>query len=173
MHQKDLTNTVYVIKILSCAVLIVVLALIFDKDKDTNFFLWASLTAFFTIQHDLSQKINYSQVTGNFIGSIVGILIWLGMTKSSFLHMYYINLEYLFFILGIFLTTLICVSCRAAQYAGIALSSFMIVSVYDFGHHTLDGALLRIVYCLVGCITVYGVEYICQRILQKKLLSSS
>ena len=47
MHQKDLTNTVYVIKILSCAVLIVVLALIFDKDKDTNFFLWASLTAFF------------------------------------------------------------------------------------------------------------------------------
>ncbi|CAB1208449.1 FUSC family protein [Acinetobacter bouvetii] len=173
MHPKDRANTLYVVKILSCAVAIVVLALIFDKDKDTNFFLWASLTAFFTIQHDLNQKINFNQVTGNFIGSLVGILIWLGMAQASFLHMYYINLEYLFFVLGIFLTTLICVSCRATQYTGIALSSFMIVSVYDFGHHTIDGALLRIVYCLVGCLIAYAVEYCCQRFIQDKWFKAS
>ncbi|WP_228198742.1 MULTISPECIES: hypothetical protein [Acinetobacter] len=75
MHSKDFANTVYVVKILSCAIIMVLLALIFDKDKDTNFFLWGSLTAFFTLQYDLKQKINFNQVTGNFIGSVVGIII--------------------------------------------------------------------------------------------------
>jgi hypothetical protein len=158
MHKKDFANTAYVIKILCCAIITVLLAVIFDKDKDTNFFLWASLTAFFTLQYDSNLKINFSQVTGNFIGSAVGIFIWYAMSKASFLHLYYINLEYLFLVLGIVLTTIICVSFKAAKYTGIALSSFLIVTVYDVGHHTIDGALLRIAYCLTGCLTAYAVE---------------
>ncbi|WP_374665469.1 FUSC family protein [Acinetobacter sp.] len=167
MHKKDFANTAYVIKILCCAVLAVLLAVVFDKDKDTNFFLWASLTAFFTLQHDLNQKINFSQVTGNFIGSAVGILIWVSMSKASFLHLYYINLEYLFLVLGIVLTAIICVSFKAAKYTGIALSSFLIVTVYDVGHHTIDGALLRIAYCLTGCFIAYAVEYSSLYFIQK------
>lgn len=86
-------------------------------------------------------------------------MIWVAMAKASFLHLYYINLEYLFLVLGILLTTIICVSFKAAKYTGIALSSFLIVIVYDVGHHSIDGALLRIAYCRAGCLTAYAVEY--------------
>ncbi len=170
MHKKDFANSVYVIKILACALIMVTLALIFDKDKDTNFFLWGALTAFFTLQYDLNQKINFNQVTGNFIGSAVGILIWIAMHHASFLHLYYVNLEYLFLVLGIVLTTVICVSFKAAPFTGIALSSFLIVTVYDVGHHTIDGALLRIVYCLIGCLTAYAVESSAARLIKKASL---
>ncbi len=167
MHSKDLANTIYVVKILCCAIIMVLLALIFDKDKDTNFFLWGSLTAFFTLQYDFRQKINFNQVTGNFIGSVVGIIIWIAMSKASFLHLYSVNLEYLFLVIGITLTTIICVSCKASQFTGIALSSFLIVTVYDVGHHTIDGALLRIAYCLIGCLVAFLIEKISLAILSK------
>lgn len=169
MNQKHLINTLYILKILSCAVAIALLAIIFDKDKDTNFFLWASLTAFFTIQFDLDKKINFNQLSGNFIGSMVGILIWLAMSKAYFIHMYYINLEYLFLVIGIFITTTVCVLSKATEYTGIALSSFLIVTVYDVDHHTIDGALLRILYCFIGCIVAYTIENLSLKLLNRKL----
>ncbi|WP_256733381.1 hypothetical protein [Acinetobacter sp. SwsAc6] len=89
------------------------------------------------------------------------------MSKASFLHLYYINLEYLFLVIGITLTTIICVSCKASQFTGIALSSFLIVTVYDVGHHTIDGALLRIAYCLIGCLVAFLIEKISLAILSK------
>ncbi len=169
MNTKSYVNTLYILKILSCAICIAVLAIIFDKDKDTNFFLWASLTAFFTIQFDLDKKINFNQVIGNFIGSLVGILIWLAMSKASFIHMYYINLEYLFLVIGILITTSICVLSKASEYTGIALSSFLIVTVYDVDHHTIDGAILRIIYCLIGCLIAYAIEKLSLKILNRRL----
>lgn len=159
MNQKHYANTLYIFKVLSCAIIIVILALLFDSNKDTNFFLWASLTAFFTLQIDLDKKINFNQVTGNFIGSMIGILIWIAMDKISFIHTYSINLEYFFLILGVLITTTFCILFRASEYTGIALSSFLIVTVYDVGHHTIDGALLRILYCFIGCIVAYSVEF--------------
>ena len=168
MTKHYIANTFYILKILSCAVCIALLAIIFDKDKDTNFFLWASLTAFFTIQFDLNKKINFSQVSGNFIGSFVGILIWFAMSKATFIHLYYINLEYLFLVIGIFITTSICVFSKASEYTGIALSSFLIVTVYDVNHHTIDGALLRIAYCLIGCFVAYAIETLSLKLLSKK-----
>ncbi|ENV35256.1 aromatic acid exporter family protein [Acinetobacter gerneri] len=159
MNIKHFTNSLYIFKILSCAIIIVILALLFDSNKDTNFFLWASLTAFFTIQFDLDKKINFNQVTGNFIGSVIGILIWIAMDRTPFIHTYNINLEYFFLILGILITTSFCVLLKATEYVGIALSSFLIVTVYDVGHHSIDGALLRISYCFIGCLVAYLVEY--------------
>lgn len=159
MPNKIYVNSLYIFKILGCAILIMILALLFDKNKDTNFFLWASLTAFFTLQFDIKKSINFNQFTGNVIGSVIGILIWLGMSNSSFLNSYSISLEYLFLVLGIFLTTLICMCFKAIEYTGIALSSFLIVTVYDVGHHTIDGALLRILFCFIGCIVAYIVEH--------------
>ncbi len=159
LNQKHYANTLYIFKILCCAIIIVILALLFDRNKDTNFFLWASLTAFFTLQIDLDKKINFNQVTGNFIGSMIGILIWIVMDRTPFIHTFSINLEYFFLILGILITTTFCILFRATEYTGIALSSFLIVTVYDVGHHTIDGALLRIAYCFVGCLVAYSVEY--------------
>lgn len=160
MNQNPYSNALYIFKILACAVIIVLLALCFDSNKDTNFFLWASLTAFLTLQIDLNKKLNLTQLIGNFIGSAVGILIWLAMDHSSFIHSYNVNLEYLFLILGIFITTTICVLFKSSTYTGIALSSFLIVTIYDVGHRTIDGALLRIAYCFIGCIIAYLIEYL-------------
>jgi len=167
MTHHHYANTLYIFKILSCAICIALLAIIFDSNKDTNFFLWASLTAFFTIQLDLNKKLNFHQVIGNFIGSVVGILIWISMDRSSFIHTYSINLEYLFLVIGILITTSICVLFKASEYTGIALSSFLIVTIYDVNHHTIDGALLRIGYCLIGCLIAYLIENICSKILRK------
>lgn len=167
MPEHVYKNTLYIFKILGCSVLIVILALLFDKNKDTNFFLWASLTACFTMQFDYKKSINFTQFTGNFIGSVIGIIIWIGMSSSSFLHSYSISLEYLFLVIGIFLTSIICLCFKAVQYTGIALSSFLIVTVYDVGHHTIDGALLRIFYCFIGCVVAYVVEHSCTFFFQK------
>ena len=167
MPEHVYKNTLYIFKILSCSMCIVVLALLFDKNKDTNFFLWASMTACFTMQFDYKKTINFSQFTGNFIGSVIGIIIWIAMSSSSFLHSYSISLEYLFLVLGIFLTTLICLVLKAVQYIGVALSSFLIVTIYDVGHHSIDGALLRIFYCFIGCIVAYVVEHSANFLLHK------
>jgi hypothetical protein len=158
MNRNHLSNALYLFKILGCAVIIVILALCFDSNKDTNFFLWASLTAFLTIQMDSGKKINFNQLIGNFIGSAVGILIWLAMDHSAFIHSYSVNLEYFFLVTGIFMTSLVCILFREGAYTGIALSSFLIVTIYDVGHRTIDGALLRIVYCFIGCIIAYLIE---------------
>lgn len=152
-------NTPYVFKIICCAVIIVILALLFDRNKDTNFFLWASLTACFTIQSDQNKAVNFNQFTGNLIGSIIGIVIWIAMSNSPFLHSYSISLEYAFLVLGIFLTATTCILFKKVQYTGMALTSFLIVTIYDVGHHSINGALLRIAYCFVGCLVAYAVEH--------------
>ena len=121
----------------------------------------------FTIQFDYTKPINFTQFTGNFIGSVIGIIIWIGMASSSFLHSYSISLEYLFLVLGIFLSTLICLCFKVVEYTGIALSSFLIVTIYDVGHHSIDGALFRIFYCFVGCVVAYLIEHISQFFLKK------
>ncbi len=171
MQQNHFANALYIFKILACAVCIVFLALCFDSNKDTNFFLWASLTAFLTLQMDLNKKLNFNQLIGNLIGSSVGILIWLAMDHSPFIHSFSVNLEYLFLIIGIFITTTICILFKASSYTGIALSSFLIVTVYDVGHHSIDGALLRIGYCFIGCLIAFTVENLTSRILSKYLAS--
>lgn len=167
MNQNHFSHALYIFKILSCAIIVMLFALCFDSNKDTNFFLWASLTAFLTLQTDLNKKLNFNQFIGNFIGSAVGILIWLAMNHSSFIHSYSINLEYLFLILGIFITTITCILFRSSTYTGIALSSFLIVTIYDVGHRTIDGALLRIAYCFMGCIVAYMVEHLSTFLFQK------
>ncbi|MCH4248418.1 MAG: FUSC family protein [Acinetobacter populi] len=159
----------YTIKILSCAGLIALLAITFDKDKNTNFFLWASLTAFFTVQYDSKNKVNFNQVTGNVIGSIVGIAIWLLIANISHHKGYYINLEYWFLILGILLTTLCCILMNHAEYCGIALASFLIVTIYDVSHHSIEGALMRIVFCIVGCLIAYVVDIVARNFWTKQL----
>lgn len=173
MNQNPYTHALYIFKILTCAVVIVVLALCFDSNKDTNFFLWASLTAFLTLQSDFNKKLNLNQLVGNLIGSAVGILIWLAMDHSAFIHSYSINLEYLFLILGIFLTTTVCVLFKSSTYTGIALSSFLIVTIYDVGHRTIDGALLRIAYCFIGCMVAYLIENLSVLLLKKYLDKTS
>ncbi len=62
MNQNPYSNALYIFKILACAVIIVLLALCFDSNKDTNFFLWASLTAFLTLQIDLNKKLYLTQL---------------------------------------------------------------------------------------------------------------
>lgn len=168
MRYTHFANALYTFKILSCAICIVILALCFDSNKDTNFFLWASLTAFLSLQIDLDKKMNFNQLIGNFIGSAVGILIWLAMDHSAFIHSYSINLEYLFLIIGIFITTTVCILFKASTYIGIALSSFLIVTIYDVGHHTIDGALLRIGYCFIGCLVAYIIENCSLWLIRKK-----
>lgn len=168
MQHSHYAHALYITKILACAVTIVLLALCFDSNKDTNFFLWASLTAFLTLQIDLDKKLNFNQLIGNFIGSAIGILIWLAMDHSPFIHSYSINLEYLFLILGIFLTATVCVLFKASTYTGIALSSFLIVTIYDVGHHTIDGALLRIGYCFIGCLVAFSIESCSAWVLKRK-----
>jgi uncharacterized protein YacL len=116
-------KVMYISKILSCAGIITLLSIIFDKDKTSNFFVWASLTAFSTLQFSRQSKVNFNQIIGNVIGSVIGIVIWAFMTHVS-AHLYYINLEYWFLILGIFVTTLLCIMLNHSEYCGIALSSF-------------------------------------------------
>ncbi|WP_111896206.1 FUSC family protein [Acinetobacter sp. MB5] len=159
-------KVLYISKILSCAVVITLLSIIFDKDKTTNFFVWASLTAFSTLQFSRKAKVNFNQIMGNIIGSVIGIIIWMLMSSVS-AHLYYINLEYWFLILGIFVTTLLCIMLKHSEYCGIALSSFLIVTIYDVAHHTIEGALSRILFCIIGCFIAYMVDLISRKLEQK------
>ena len=159
-------KVMYISKILSCAVIITLLSIIFDKDKTSNFFVWASLTAFSTLQFSRQSKVNFNQIIGNVIGSVIGIVIWAFMTHVS-AHLYYINLEYWFLILGIFVTTLLCIMLNHSEYCGIALSSFLIVTIYDVAHHTIEGALSRIFFCIIGCLIAYLVDLISRKLEQK------
>ena len=164
--QRLLSEKVmYISKILTCAVIITLLSIVFDKDKTTNFFVWASLTAFSTLQFSRNSKVNFNQMMGNVIGSVIGIMIWVIMTHVS-AHLYYINLEYWFLIFGIFLTTLICILLKHSEYCGIALSSFLIVTIYDVAHHTIQGALSRIVFCAIGCMIAYIIDLISRQLEQ-------
>ncbi len=159
-------KVLYIGKILSCAVVITLLSIIFDKDKTTNFFVWASLTAFSTLQFSRKTKVNFNQIMGNMIGSVIGMIIWMLMSSVS-AHLYYINLEYWFLILGIFVTTLLCIMLNHSEYCGIALSSFLIVTIYDVAHHTIEGALSRIFFCIIGCLIAYLVDLISRKLEQK------
>lgn len=161
MHLISISQfekALYITKILSCALLITVLSITFDKDKTTNLFIWASLTAFSTLQFSRTSKVNFNQVIGNLIGSTMGIVIWIIMANVSS-HLYYINLEYWFLILGIFATTVLCILSNHSEYCGIALASFLIVTMYDVAHHSIEGALLRIVFCILGCLIAFLVDF--------------
>ena len=74
---------------------------------------------------------------------------------------------YQFLILGIFLTTLICIIVRHTEYCGIALASFLIVTIYDVAHQTIEGALFRIVFCAAGCFIAYLVDIVVRRWMYK------
>ncbi len=91
MNKSSSAQIQYIIKILTCTVIISIISIIFDKDKTSNFFLWATLTSFFTLQADQNIKVNFNQITGNIIGSIVGILIWFLIFSASH-YVAYINL---------------------------------------------------------------------------------
>ncbi|WP_343598194.1 FUSC family protein [Acinetobacter sp.] len=170
MNLFELEKIIYISKILCCAAIITLLSILFDKNKDTNFFLWANLTAFFSLQASSQQRVNFNQISGNLIGSVVGIAIWLMMSKVES-HLYYINLEYWFLILGILLSTISCIIIKHVEYTGIALSSFLIVTVYDVSHHTIEGALLRILFCIVGCVIAYFIDLMACHLQQKWLNS--
>ncbi|MCU4415027.1 FUSC family protein [Acinetobacter sp. WU_MDCI_Axc73] len=164
MSKSNSQQIQYIVKILSCAVIITLISIIIDRDKTSNFFLWASLTAFFTLQFDQTNKVNFNQITGNIIGSVVGIAIWFLISGASH-YVSYINLEYYFLILGIFITTLICIILKHGEYCGIALASFLIVTVYDVSHHTIEGALFRIIFCVTGCLIAYIIDLIVSQLL--------
>ena len=170
MNFLEIEKIIYISKILCCAALITLLSIIFDKDKTTSFFLWANMTAFFSLQASSQQRVNFTQITGNLIGSVVGIVIWLLMSKVES-HVYYINLEYWFLILGILLTAVGCIAMKHIEYTGIALSSFLIVTIYDVSHHTIEGAFLQILFCIVGCAIAYLVD-LTAFYFQQKWLSS-
>lgn len=158
-------KTVYISKILACAMIIMLIAISFDNNRSTNLFLWSSLTAFFTIQFGHKNKVNFNQISGNMIGATVGIIIWLLMHHFIH-HAIDLHLEYWFLVLGILLTTLICIISEHAEYCGIALSSFLIVTVYDINFHTIEGALFRILYCVIGCLTAYIVDLLSRKMIQ-------
>ncbi|MEL4296863.1 FUSC family protein [Acinetobacter ursingii] len=166
MNKSSSAQIQYIIKILTCTIIISIISITFDKDKTSNFFLWATLTSFFTLQADQNIKVNFNQITGNIIGSIVGILIWFLIFSASH-YVAYINLEYWFLILGIFLTTLICIIVRHTEYCGIALASFLIVTIYDVAHQTIEGTLFRIVFCAAGCFIAYLVDIAVRRWMYK------
>ncbi|MBF7689086.1 aromatic acid exporter family protein [Acinetobacter rathckeae] len=148
---------VYVIKILLCAITITVLSICFNQNQVSHLFLWGSLTAFFSIQADIKLKVNFNQVTGNLIGSSIGVGTWLLVSHFS-KQQSYINIEYWLLILGIVLTTTTCILLKHAEYCGIALSGLLIVTVYDVTHNTFEGALWRILFCVVGCIVAYTID---------------
>ncbi|MBF7683758.1 FUSC family protein [Acinetobacter sp. B5B] len=151
---KQFAKIVYVIKILLCAIMITILSICFNQDHVSHLFLWGSLTAFLTIQADIDRKVNFSQVTGNLIGSSIGVCIWWLTSYLTKQHSF-INIEYWLLILGIVLTTTTCILLKHAEYCGIALSGLLIVTVYDVTHNTFEGALWRILFCVVGCVIAY------------------
>lgn len=155
-YQK-LEKILYIIKITLCALIVASLSILFDQAQISNFFLWSSLTAFLTIQSDLSCKVNFNQIIGNLIGSSVGIFAWLIISKLSIDHTL-IYAEYGLILIGIVLTTTVCVLLNHIDYCGIALSGLLIVTVYDVSHNTFEGALFRVFYCLLGALIAYGVD---------------
>lgn len=170
MPKQQLAQWIYVIKILICAIIITLLSITFNQDQVSPLFLWGSLTAFFTIQPDIDHKVNFSQITGNLIGSGIGVLIWLFISHFS-QHPHGITVDYLILILGILLTTMSCILCHHSEYCGIALSGFLIVTLYDVTHNTFEGALWRILCCLLGCGIAYFTDFLVRwsmRFYQKK-----
>lgn len=159
MNIFELEKILYITKILLCASVITALSIIFDQNNISNFFLWGSLTAFSSIQFNSKNKINFNQVTGNLIGSIIGVITWYILYRLSLHYPLYINIEYLFLVLGILVTTIICVVLQHAEYCGIALAGFLIVTLYDVSHHTIEGALFRIFYCASGCLIAYIIDH--------------
>lgn len=158
LNFSKLEKIIYIGKILCCATIVVLLSIIFDKDHISNFFLWASLTAFSSIQSDLNNPVNFNQITGNLIGSSLGVITWFLLYHLSIHYTLYINAEYIFLVIGILVTTIICIVLEHAEYCGIALAGFLIVTVYDVSHHTIEGALFRILYCATGCFIAYLVD---------------
>lgn len=170
--EEQKAKILYILKILACALIVTLLAICIDKDHVSNFFLWSSLTAFFTIQYDANSPVNFNQVTGNLIGSSIGVIIWLLVSQFSKEHTY-INIEYLLLIVGILLTTITCILLKHAEYCGIALSGLLIVTVYDVSHNTFHGALLRILFCAIGCLIAYIVDKLSHKILKNHIYNKA
>ncbi|WP_269915474.1 FUSC family protein [Acinetobacter sp. HY1485] len=168
MQLARFEKIIYISKILCCGLIITCISIFFNKDQISNFFLWGSLTAFSSIQSDLKNKVNFNQIIGNLIGSVLGVLTWLILYKISFHYPMYINIEYLFLVIGILVTTTLCVLLKHAEYCGIALAGFLIVTVYDVSHHTIEGALFRVFYCATGCLIAYCVDNSIRFLLKKK-----
>lgn len=160
MDFPKLEKITYVSKILCCAMVVVFFSIIFDKNHISNFFLWASLTAFSSIQSDLNSPVNFNQITGNLIGSSLGVITWFLLYHLSIHYTLYISIEYVFLVIGILITTMICILLQHAEYCGIALAGFLIVTIYDVSHHTIEGALFRIFYCAIGCLIAYLVDLV-------------
>lgn len=161
---QHVDKLIYVVKMTLCALIVTALSIAFDQSQVSNFFLWSSLTAFFTIQADIQSKVNFNQITGNLIGSSIGIFAWVIISKLS-MHHTLIYAEYWLILMGIICRTIICVVLNHIEYCGIALSGLLIVTVYDVSHNTFEGALLRVLYCLFGCIIAYCVDAMSRRII--------
>ncbi|URD45393.1 FUSC family protein (plasmid) [Pseudomonas sp. BYT-5] len=131
-----------------------------------DYLLWMIIAFFFSCRYDLSAKQQYNQAKGNVIGSIFGLLFWLLGSKAAPLHTESTPLLLLIFI-GVACVTLTCLTISLIEVIGTALTCFFVVMLYEHMHSSFEGALMRMVFCLLGCLMSLTLEAIEVKVRQR------
>lgn len=141
----------YISKCLVGVTMVMVFFIIFPQLHDSLY--WVIISLMLSITHNNSSKAAIDRMKANTIGPIIGLASYFFRT---FL-LYSCHLRPAFSLLasilsGVIVVIVFCTSLKIVTIARMALVGFFIVMIYEDDHHSWQGAIMRVVSVIIGCV---------------------
>lgn len=117
---------------------------------------WVIISVMLSITHDNDSKAAVDRMKGNLMGSIVGLigyLLEMLVHRSPVLSQFAEPVSSIsLIIIGVVITISLCAFMGFISVTRTALVAFFIVMIYEDNHHSYNGAIIRLVSTVTGCL---------------------
>ncbi|PZP51245.1 MAG: hypothetical protein DI598_03680 [Pseudopedobacter saltans] len=144
----------YIIKCIIGVAGTFLLFLIFPTFHDQLY--WIIISVMLSITHDNDSKAAVDRMKGNLIGSLVGLIGYFlekFVNSSMFLTQFSEQApSIVLIIIGVIITITLCTLLGFITVTRTALVAFFIVMIYEDDHHSYNGAIMRLISTITGCL---------------------
>lgn len=144
----------YIIKCIIGVTGTFLLFLIFPAFHDQLY--WVIISVMLSITHDNDSKAAVDRMKGNLIGSLVGLIGYFlekFIQPSNFISQFAEPAPSIaLIIIGVIITITLCTVLGFITVTRTALVAFFIVMIYEDNHHSYEGAIMRLISTVSGCL---------------------
>lgn len=128
-----------------------ILFIIFPQYRDSLY--WVIISLILSITYNNDSKAAFDRMKGNTIGPLIGLgSYFLKEVLDSFLPAISIYTSLVAVIVGMLFVILFCSVLKIIEVVRTAIVGFFIVMIYEDDHHSWQGAIMRMIGVLIGCV---------------------
>lgn len=116
---------------------------------------WVIISLMLSVTHDNNSKVAFDRMKGNTIGPLVGLGCWTlqnYLNKGKLISIESSTAALICILIGVVLIITICTATKLITVSRTALVGFFIVMIYEDDHHSWQGAIMRVVSVMIGCL---------------------